>query len=228
MLRRRVVAPAVGIVCLGVATSYADSRPPSKGQPTPAFFEHFDGGVSETPGARYVKSLSTKDQAALARDGLVVQDQLTASGAPMRLVAAVKFNRPVNEVYALLTRPSEHASFLPNVARSKTFGVRTDEAEQVDYEVAMVFRFKFRTQHWYYPEHRRIEWALDPTGEDGLLEQAGSWQLYELDAATTVAQYTTRMVINGAVFNLVRGIGERGGVVQSLLATKKHVEASKL
>lgn len=225
MPRPFLLPSLLATVCVAVATSVAAPRPPSKGQASALLYEGLDGGA-DTPGARYLSTLSETERLALKRDGRVIRDQQNISKG--HLVAVVRFDRSMAEVYAVLSHPSDQASFLPNVTKSKTFGSRTDEAEQVDYEVSVLFTVKFRTQHWYYPEQHRIEWCLDPTGEAGLQEQSGSWQLYKLDELTTVAEYTTRVVVRSSIFNAFRGLGERGGLTESLQATRKHVHTKEL
>jgi hypothetical protein len=131
-------------------------------------------------------------------------------------------------VYALIIQPAEQHTFLPRVTQSKPFGVRTADGETEDYVVSFLFTFRYRTQHWFYPEEHRVEWNLDPSGEDSLADQQGFWQLYELDEKTTIAEYGTRLVMRGAFINFLRSLGERGGVSEALVAFRKHVHTAKL
>jgi hypothetical protein len=94
--------------------------------------------------------------------------------------------------------------------------------------VSVLFiKFRFRTQHWFYADERRIEWNLDPSGDNGLSEQVGFFQLYELDDKTTIAEYGTHVVAKDGFLNFLRGLGERGGVADALNAVRKHVHTSK-
>ena len=72
-----------------------------------------------------------------------------------------------------------------------------------------------------------MEWSLDASGEDGLTEQSGFFQLYALDEKTTIAEYGTHVVARDGFLNFLRGIGERGGVAEALTAIRKHVAAQK-
>jgi hypothetical protein len=102
------------------------------------------------------------------------------------------------------------------------------DGERIDFVISMLFSFKYRTQHWYYPEENRIEWFLDASGEDGLAEQEGSWQFYALDDGTTLGEYATHVVTRSAFLNFFRRLGERGGVAEALTSLKRHVEDTKL
>lgn len=202
-------------------------RPAAREHAPAEFFSELKGGT-DTPGARFLASLPESARKAVLRDGQVVLDQKSSSSGPALIRAVARFNRPKAEAWELISRVSEQHAFLPHVTQSKTFGTRTAEGEADDYVVSFLFTFKYRTQHWFYADESRLEWALDPAGEDSLLEQEGFWQLYELDEKTTLAEYGTRLVVKGAFINFLRSIGERGGVRDALTAFREHVDAAKL
>jgi uncharacterized protein YndB with AHSA1/START domain len=157
----------------------------------------------------------------------VVLDSKQGDGEQALLRAVMRFDRPADEVFAIITQPSQQARYLPHVTQSKTVGARSDTGEVNDMVVSFLFTFRFRIQHWFYPEERRMEWSLDPSGEDDLTEQSGFFQLYALDEKTTIAEYGTRVVARDGFLNFLRGIGERGGVAEALSAIRSHVSASK-
>lgn len=207
---------------LGVAfasLAWAD-RPPSHGLR--------DGGTSVDDGERFLQTLSASEREHLKKDELVVLNQKAASGGPLMVRAAVHFKRPVNEVFALVTRARDQSTYLPHVQQSKQVEEANAEGERIDFVISMLFTFKYRTQHWYYPEEHRIEWFLDPSGEPGLAEQEGSWQFYALDDGTTIGEYATHVVTRSAFLNFFRSLGERGGVADALTAMKRHVDTTKL
>jgi hypothetical protein len=206
---------------LASAGALSESRPPSRGHPAEL---DADGGVSI--GALYVKGLPPAAQAALWRDGQVVLDQQTSSSGPSLVRAVVRFQRPRSEVFTLITRPSEQHTFLPHVQASTLWGESSPQGERDDFVVAFLFTFKYRTQHWFYPEEHRVEWNLDPTGGDGLEEQLGHWQLYELDERTTIAEYGTHIRARGALLNFFRSVGERGAVRDALVAFRHHIDTA--
>lgn len=212
---------------LVLASSGWAQQPPSRERAPAEFFTDLKGGT-DTPGARFIASLPEAARKALAKDQQVVLDQTSKDGGPALIRAVARFGRPKAEVWELITRTSDQHTFLPHVTQSKTFGERTAEGERNDYVVAFFFTFKYRTQHWFYADQSRLEWNLDPSGEDGLVEQLGFWQLYELDEKTTVGEYGTRIVVRGAFINFLRSLGERGGVKDALTAFRRHVNAAKL
>lgn len=202
-------------------------RPPAREHAAPELFTELKGG-SDTPGARFLATLPEAARKAVEKDGQVVLDQKSTSSGPALIRAVARFSRPKAEVWQLITRVSDQSKFLPHVDKSETVGERTVDGEVNDYVVAFLFTFRYRTQHWFYGEEARLEWNLDPSGGDGLVEQLGFWQLYELDENTTIAEYGTRLVVRGAFINFLRSLGEKGGIRDSLIAFRKHIDAAKL
>lgn len=207
-----------------IALSAFAARPPARGHALPEIV----AGVDDlTPGARFLATLSPAVREAMRKDGQAVLEGTRGDDkAPVR--AVLRFDRPCDEVFAVITQPSAQATYLPHVTQSKTVGARTADGEATDMVVSFLFTFRYRTQHWFYPAERRMEWSLDPAGEDGLTEQVGFFQLYELDEKTTIAEYGTRVVAKDGFLNFLRGIGERGGVAEALTAIRKHVSQATL
>ena len=148
---------------LTCAAALAEPRPPPRGHAV-ELPSGLDGGLSA--GRRFLATLPRDAQEAVRKDGQAILDQQTASSGPSLVRAVVRFQRPPSEVFALINQPSEQHAFLPHVEASRLYGERTAEGERDDFVVAFLFTFKYRTQHWFYPEEDRVEWNLDPTGGD--------------------------------------------------------------
>ncbi|MDP1829141.1 MAG: SRPBCC family protein [Archangium sp.] len=211
-----------GAVILSSLLAFAE-RPPAKGAAAPELIAGTDG---MSPGGRFLSKLPFATRDTLRKEGHVVLDTKGASGDGL-LRAVIRFERPIDEVFAIITQPSEQVGYLPHVTQSKTVGARTAEGEATDMVVSFFFTFRYRTQHWFYPEERRMEWTLDSTGDDGLTDQSGYYQLYALDERTTIAEYGTRVVAKGGFINFLRGLGERGGVAEAISAVRKHVASHR-
>jgi uncharacterized protein YndB with AHSA1/START domain len=212
-------------------------RPPARDHAATEIteFKETDAGVeAQTPGVRFLATLSPSERAAFAKEGLAVLDGKsgsssgkTGSEAAALLRAVIRLDRPRAEVFAIITQPSTLVTYMPHVTQSKTVGERTAEGEVIDMVVSFIFTFRYRTQHWFYPEEHRMEWNLDPSGEDGLTEQLGFFQLYALDEKTTIAEFGTKVVARDGLLNFFRSIGERGGLISMLTEIRKHVATAK-
>ncbi len=200
-------------------------RPPASGHAPREFFVTEAGVGGPTPGARFVASLSYSARETLRKEGRAVLEPKKKDDGLIR--AVIRFERPIDEVFAVITQPSQQARYLKNVDSSKTFGKRSEEGEEVDMVVSVFLAsFRYRVQHWYYPEERRMEWALDPGSKGEFVEQTGYFQLYALDERTTIAEYGTRVIAKDGFVELIRGMGEKGGIADALQALRRHVHTA--
>lgn len=212
-------------VLLSGLTALAE-RPPPRGLPDPELFVTAGAADGMTPGARFLATLPPPARELLRKEGRVVLDQKAKDDGLVR--AVIRFERSPEEVFAIITKPSQQSRYLTHVSESKTVGGRTAEGESVDMEVAFLFvNLTYRIQHWFYPEAQRMEWSLDPTGDNGLADQAGFFQLYALDEKTTIAEYGTRVIAKDGFLDFIRGLGERGGVAEALTSLRRHVHTMK-
>lgn len=214
---RRVVCAVIVTSALG---AFAE-RPPARHHAKPEVMQGEDG---LTPGARFLATLPASAREELRKKGQVVLDQ-AANGKDNLIRAVVRFERPRDRVFAVITQPARQSEYLPHVTQSKSVG-RSDQGESVDMVVSFLFTFRYRTQHWYYPEESRMEWNLDPSGEKGLKEQVGFWQLYELDEKTTIGEYGTHVASDSDFINFLRGLGERGGIAEALGSMRRFVHVN--
>lgn len=213
----------MAVVLVSAVAALAE-RPPPAGQAPAEYYATPDGVGGPTPGARFLGTLNYATRNELRKDGSVV---LEKKGTKF-LRAVIRLERPIEEVYAIITQPTDQARYLPHVDASKSVGGRSEEGESVDMVVSFLFvTFNYRVQHWFYPEQQRMEWTLDPTAKNELDEQVGYFQLYKLDAKTTIAEYGTRVVAKDGFVNFVRGLGERGGIAEALTAIRKHVASAR-
>jgi uncharacterized protein YndB with AHSA1/START domain len=226
MMRAKVGELLVCAVVGFTSSSAFAARPPSTGQAE--FLGSESGGAADGPtaGARFLAALPVSARETLRKEGRAMLDEKAKGNGMLR--AVIRFERPIDEVFAVITEPSDQQRYLPNVDRSKTVGLRTEEGESVEMTVSVLFAvFKYRIQHWYYPEQHRMEWALDPSSKNDFVEQVGFFQLYELDEKTTIAEYGTRVVAKDGFVDFLRGLGERGGIADALTALRRHVHSPK-
>ncbi len=214
--------PALAAVVMVISLDAFAQRPPAREHAAEALLK-----PDPTPaGARFLATLPFATRETLRKEGFVVLDTKTKVEGGGMVRAVLRLERPIDEVYALITEPSSQAGYLPHVSLSKTV-TRSTEGEATDMAVSFLFTLRYRTQHWFYPEEHRMEWSLDATEAGDLKEQTGFFQLYELDDHTTIAEYGTRVVARSGLIDFLRGLGERGGVADALKATRQHVATAR-
>lgn len=213
-------SPLLFTALLAALPAFAE-RPAPKGQPLA------DLATDPSGGAKYVAQLPETIRKTLEKKGHALLEQQSGKDDGV-IRAVIVFERPRAEVFAVLTQPALQKSYLPNVKKSELVGARTAQGEVEDIEVSFLFTFKFRTQHWFYPEQHRIEWVLDESAPGSLSAQSGYFQLYALDESTTIAEYGTRVQLKDGFINFLRSLGEKGGVRDALDATRAHVKKTKV
>lgn len=222
---RKPILLGWAVVVLSGLTAFAE-RPPPAGKAPAEFYATPSGAEGPSPGARFLATLPFEARDKLRKDGKVVLELKRKQGY---VHAVIRLERPIDEAFAIITRPSAQARYMPHVAQSKTVSGRTEEGESIDYVVAVLFvKFPFRLQHWFYPEQQRMEWTLDPTGKNSLEQQSGFLQLYELDAKTTIAELSASVTVKNDFVAFIRSLGQKGEVSDVLAAMRKYVGTANL
>lgn len=183
-------------------------------------------GATQSPGAAYLAALPLAARETLLKKGQVVLEATASDAGPTMVRAAVRLERPLSDVYALVSNPQAQSTYMPHVVRSQRIGERTPEGERDEFVVSFLLVFKYRTQHWFYPEEDRVEWALDPHDDSDLVDQSGYWQLYALDPHTTIAEYGTQLRLRGTFLEFLRTLGQRGVVDDALKAFRRYADAA--
>lgn len=144
-------------------------------------------------GLAYLATLSPELQAKLKAEKKVLLGEADQSkGSYGGLIkAVVLFNQPKPRVFELIAEPSQQVTYLPRLTKSDTVW-KSPFGELMHFNVKVLFvSMEFQTQHWYFPEHSRVEWLLNPEFDNDIAQQIGFWQLYAAGDKYTVAEYGT-------------------------------------
>lgn len=189
------------VLLSAVGSAHAEPSGPSRERPArPVEISRFASPVStagvvdgKPEGLAFIASLSPDMQAKLKTDKKVLLgDADSSKGSYGGLIkAVVLFNQPKPRVFELITEPSRQVTYLPRLTRSDTVW-RSPFGELMDFNVKVLFvSMTFQTQHWYFPEHSRVEWLLNPEFKNDIAKQIGFWQLFAAGDKYTVAEYGT-------------------------------------
>ena len=140
--------------------------------------------------------------------------------------AALIFQRPVEEVHALLSRTERQEEYLPHLDRSILIE-RTGNRDRVEFLLDFGFiNICYRVRHYYgEPGEFRTSWHLDPDFENDLKEMEGHWDFYRVDDRRTLARYGTRVRIGRLVPKFIEKILTRRDLPKSLGQLKQWVES---
>lgn len=207
----------------------ATSRPPQPEASSP-----FASPVAETrqvegqvEGAAFIASLPPELQTRLAAERrlLLPEDRTVGDNMAGYIRAVVLFNQPKQRVFDLITDPSTQVLFLPRLKVSTPID-RQPVGELTEFHVAAgLFTVKFRTQHWWWPDRTRMEWALDPAYDNDVKVASGFWQVFALDEKTSVGEYGTVVDIGLPVPDALQGYLTRKDMPAALDAFQKYIES---
>jgi hypothetical protein len=170
--------------------------------------------------------LSLKEKEQLMAEEIVLPRKPTilADGKTI-IAAAVIFNRPVDEVWKLLSQPERQEDYLKEVKKSELIKEET-RRKWVYFEVDIyAFSIRYTVRHYLYPEIKSIVWELDPEAKNDLSHLGGFWRLYSWREGKTLARYGSQIVPK---FKLAKAIVQslyKNRVRHSLLAVKEYLES---
>lgn len=183
-------------------------------------------GLSE--GQRFINSLPAEVRQQLNTDRRVLlpEDQSKDGAMAGYIKAVALFSQPKDRVYTLITDPSTQVLFLPRLEQSTTVR-RTAEGELTEFHLAVsLATVKFRTQHWWWPNHSRIEWALDPSWDNDIKVAGGFWQVFALDEKTSVGEYGTQVDTGLPVPEALATYLTRKDMPAALDAFQKYIDSN--
>lgn len=182
----------------------------------------------EFAGAAYFKSLPADLQAKLLKEDqvLLAEDKTTDDNYAGYIKAVAIFKQPKKRAWELMIEPTKQVQFLPRLTGA-TAAERPANGELVDFQLKVLFStYKFRVQHWFYPEQSRIEWLLDKSVKNDIKSQEGYWQLFELDENRTIGEYGTRVETGIAAPKFLQDIFARKDIPKALTGMRKFVDSN--
>ena len=153
--------------------------------------------------------------ARLRGTGLVVLEDVAASGADSFVVAYVLFDRPRSRAMALVTDPSRQTEWRPDLTGVETLE-RLPDGRIDEVRMRILFRdLTYRVRYRRDP-NGRIEWKLDPRFENDLERFEGFWEFFELPEGRTLGRFGTLVDAGALVPAFVQRDLTRRSVVQTL------------
>lgn len=226
------IAFVAAFVALVTATpSFAQdlpARPAPKGIGKFAAPISSPAGAGKTEGQAFWETLSPEMQKTLKEEGQSLwgeqkQDKTGSYAGYIKAIAI--FKQPKARVWELMVVPTMQPKYLPRLTNAKTVD-KPDFGELVEFKLKVAFsKFVFYTRHWFYPEYSRVEWALDPKKESDIAVQEGYWQLYALDANTTIGEYGTKVDTGVAVPQFIQDYLAKKDIPTALTAFRAYMDS---
>jgi hypothetical protein len=138
-------------------------------------------------GQRALDALPAEERSRLLAHRVLV---LEPGRRGMTVGALMIVDRPPRETFERLARPAEQRCYLPEVKKSTSVR-RTPRDELVEFEVDKVFTVRYRVLHHFWPERLAIDWALDPTFDNGVRDLRGYFQVLPISPGKSLVEYGT-------------------------------------
>lgn len=181
-----------------------------------------------TEGAAYLATLKPDMRAALEKEGQVLfGEQKEGSGGSYGgyIRAVAFFKQPKARAFSLIIEPSLQPLYLPRLVSATAVEQPTNgELDEFTLKV-LIAKFVFRTRHWFYPEHSRVEWSLEKNWKNDIDAQDGYWQLYAVTPELTVGEYGTMIDTGIAVPGWVQDMLARKDIPKALTAFRKYINS---
>ena len=176
--------------------------------------------------------LSAAELASAQRGAIPVRTETfnqPSGKAAGRGMGAVVVDRPLPEVWAVLTRFEDKAEYMPRLK-----SVTVLERQPGRLRVRMVVDASVTTARYTMiyqldePAHR-LSWKLDHSVPDNTIAEAdGEYRVYELAPGRTLVTYNSQVDTGRALPRFIQNYIARRSIPDLLRAVKKRVESSGL
>lgn len=185
--------------------------------------------VPKSEGDAYLQTLPENLRKELMEKGSVLipeTNETDDGGMAGYIKAVVIFEQNKPRAYELMVQPSNQVLFLPRLTKAQEIWHR-NEGELTEFTLsAGPADVTFRTQHWFWPNFSRMEWALDPNHKNDIKVAEGFWQLYALNDKQCVGEYGTLVDTGLPVPTMLQSYFARKDVPEALDAFQKYINSN--
>ena len=170
--------------------------------------------------------LTADQRADLALGNVVLPDgSVKTRGGTSFIEAALVFNRPPEEVWALLSDTWLQVHYVPEVRSAKIVWENKEE-NCLELTVRVMGRtVVYRMVQDFDPAGLYFHWTLDATFPSEIKELAGFWRFFAYDERRTLARYGSVVKPRFPVPGFIREAIARGHVSSDLESVKKFVDS---
>ena len=174
------------------------------------------------------QGLAAADRERLRKGEIVVikdfsREESTSKGM---VYAAIIFNKPISEVWGLMTHGWRQEEYLPNLDRT-ILVKKLPDGDIIENRVKILFlNLNFWVRGYHDPDRYYVRWTLADGYQNDLKTLEGFWQYYYVDDTHTLARYGTHTETGFGVPAKVQEYLARRDVPESLGRVKKWVESN--
>lgn len=133
---------------------------------------------------------------------LVDQDNSEGDDQKRFIQAAMIFDQPIDDAWALFKKTELQHRYLPDLDSCELVS-RDEDGDLVDFHVKLVLDIDYRIKHEYDDDDYQLSWGLDPDYDNDMKRVDGYWHLYKVDDKRTLARYGTRVEVTSLIPDFV-------------------------
>lgn len=163
----------------------------------------------------------------LDRGWLILQevDRQQAGLSGGYILAYVVFDKPRDEVYALLAQTERQVEFRSELRKVERIRELPDGVIDEHHIKVMLFKVVYRLRYRLQPDAARISWELDPSFDNDLERAEGFWELDALEDGRTLARFGTAVDVGAALPNSIQDMVTRSKVPKTIAACREWVQS---
>jgi hypothetical protein len=170
--------------------------------------------------------LTADQRAELALGNVVLPGgSVKTRGGTSLIEAALVFNRPPKEAWALLSDAVLQVRYVPEVRSAKVVWEKKEENCLELTVRVMGMTVVYRMVQDFDPAGLYFHWTLDPTFPSEIKELAGFWRFFPYDEGRTLARYGSVVKPRFPLPGFIRDAIAKGHVRSDLESVKKFVDS---
>ncbi len=183
--------------------------------------------VSTGEAAAVLAKLKPEERAKLQKTGITLSNTISGGSDIKGVITAyVIAKQPKQRVWELLREPSKQHTYLPRLEKAKTIS-KGDNSELGWFQIKVAFvTIENQVDHRWWPEISRMAWGLDPEYDNDLRQQDGFYNLYSIDANTTLMEMGTALETSALVPGFVQDYLTKTDLPEVMVAVKKYMDSN--
>jgi hypothetical protein len=139
--------------------------------------------------------------------------------------ALVLFERPLDEVWTLLTSTTRQKEYRPELTGLNVIE-SGDHSNVAEYSLRfMLTSLHYRLQQAWDSQSRRVWWSLDPGFDNDMRVLDGLWELRALDDRRTLGRFSTRIDIGPELPAFLQDYATRKKLPESMDHVRRWVDS---
>ena len=162
----------------------------------------------------------------LSRGEIVLPESIVqAPDGRMLIEAALVFDRPLEEVWRLLSRTEDQSKYLAEVKKIVIIS-KSPVEDRLEFTTKVLTKtFVYRQFHFFAPQNFYFRWELDSSFPSEIKELSGFWRLYPFAEGKTLGRYGTRVLVGFGIPRSIQDSLAKNRLPAALRSVKRYIDS---